>query len=122
MLEKFVYSREKAEGEVVSKVETHTPKIECPDIVKANEPFEVRISITKHPNKLEHSIRYVDVFFVEEGRAFNPIKVAKVQFTPEYVETEAVIKLKIQKSGKIIALAYCNLHGLWENYKEVRVE
>lgn len=122
MLEKFVYSREKAEGEVVSKVETHTPEIECPDIVKANEPFEVRISITKHPNKLEHSIRYVDVFFIEEGRAFNPIKVAKVQFTPEYVETEAVIKLKIQKSGKIIALAYCNLHGLWENYKEVRVE
>ncbi len=122
MLEKFIYSREKAEGEAVSKVETHTPVIECPDVVKAGEPFEVKISVTKHPNKVEHSIRYVDVFFVEEGRAFNPVKVAKVKFTPEYAEAEAVIKLKLQKSGTIVALAYCNLHGLWENYKEVRVE
>ncbi len=122
MLEKFIYSREKAEGEAVSKVETHTPVIECPDVVKAGEPFEVKISVTKHPNKVEHSIRYVDVFFVEEGRAFNPVKVAKVKFTPEYAEAEAVIKLKLQKSGTIVALAYCNLHGLWENYKEVKVE
>lgn len=122
MLEELIYSRERAKGEAVSKVETHTPEIECPDVVKAGEPFEVKISITKHPNKLEHSIRYVDVFFVEEDRAFNPVKVAKVQFTPEYAEAEAVIKLKLQKSGKIIALAYCNLHGLWENVKEVRVE
>ncbi len=122
MLEKFIYSRERAEGEAVSKVETHTPVIECPDVVKAGEPFEVKISVTKHPNKVEHSIRYVDVFFVEEGRAFNPVKVAKVKFTPEYAEAEAVIKLKLQKSGTIVALAYCNLHGLWENYKEVKVE
>ncbi len=122
MLEKFIYSRERAEGEAVSKVETHTPVIECPDVVKAGEPFEVKISVTKHPNKVEHSIRYVDVFFVEEGRAFNPVKVAKVKFTPKYAEAEAVIKLKLQKSGTIVALAYCNLHGLWENYKEVKVE
>ncbi|WP_456327412.1 class II SORL domain-containing protein [Archaeoglobus sp.] len=121
MIEKFVYSREKAEGEAVSKVETHTPEIECPDVVKAGEPFDVRISVAKHPNKPEHSIRYVDVFFAEEGRAFNPVWIARVKFS-EYTEQEAVLKLKLQKSGTIIALAYCNLHGLWENYKEVRVE
>ncbi len=122
MLEEFIYSRERAKEEAVSKVETHTPEIECPDVVKAGEPFEVRISVTKHPNKLEHSIRYVEVFLVEEGRAFNPILVSRAMFTPEYAEAEVTFKLKLQKSGKIIALAYCNLHGLWENVKEVRVE
>ncbi len=122
MIENFIYNKEKAEGEIISKVETHTPEIICPNTVKAGEPFEVKISITKHPNKLEHSIRYVDIFFVEKGRAFNPVKVAKVKFTPEYAEAEAVIKLKIEKSGKIIALAYCNKHGLWESFKEIKVE
>jgi len=122
MLDELIYSKEKAKGELVSKAETHTPDIICPDVVKVDEPFEVKISITKHPNKFEHSIRYVDVFFVEEGRAFNPIKIAKAQFTPEYCEAEVTFKLKIQKSGKIVALAYCNLHGLWEGVKEVRVE
>lgn len=122
MLEDLIYSRERAKGEAISKVETHIPEIVCPDVVKANKPFEVRISVTKHPNKLEHSIRYLDVFFVEDGRAFNPIKVAKSKFTPEYCEAEVVFKLKLQKSGKIVALAYCNLHGLWESVKEVKVE
>ena len=116
MLGDFIRDKGSAKGE------TDAPEIECPDVVKAGEPFEVRISVAKHPNKLEHSIRYVDVFFVEDGREFNPIKVAKAQFTPEYCEAEVTFKLKLNKSGKIVVLAYCNLHGLWENYKEVKVE
>ncbi len=119
MLERFIYGRERVE--VKNKVETHLPKIECPDVVNAEEPFEVSISISKHPSRVEHSIRHVDVFFVEEGRAFNPIRVANVQFTPEYTEAKVVIKLKLKKSGTIIALAYCNLHGLWESCKDVKV-
>jgi len=122
MLEEFIYSAKRVEEGIVSKAGKHIPEIVCPDVVKAGEPFEVKVSIEKHPNMLEHSIRHVELFFVEEGRSFNPIKIAEVQFVPEYSEAEVKLKVRLKKSGSIVALAYCNLHGLWEGMKEVKVE
>jgi superoxide reductase len=29
--------------------------------------------------------------------------------------------VKINEPGKLYALAYCNIHGLWENSKEIRL-
>ncbi|RKZ00666.1 MAG: superoxide reductase, partial [Candidatus Hydrothermota bacterium] len=29
---------------------------------------------------------------------------------------------KTEKSGTILAASYCNIHGLWENSKELKVE
>ncbi|MEM4946415.1 MAG: desulfoferrodoxin family protein, partial [Archaeoglobaceae archaeon] len=34
---------------------------------------------------------------------------------------EASFKLKLNKSGVLYALAYCNLHGLWENRAEINI-
>lgn len=55
-------------GEAISKVESHTPKLEIPETVKANEPFELRIRVGPHPNTVEHSIRRIEVYFEEEDR------------------------------------------------------
>jgi superoxide reductase len=54
----------------------HTPKIEVPDKVKPGEAIRVKVTVGPHPNTMEHSIRWIQVYFVEEGRAFNPINVA----------------------------------------------
>lgn len=118
----MIYSQEKASGEAISKVETHTPKIEAPDSVKAGESFNVKISVGPHPNTVPHSIRYIEVFFYEEGRSFNPITLAKVHLTPEYADPNITLTLKLKKSGVLYAVEYCNLHGLWEARKEVKVE
>ncbi len=118
----LIYSQEKASGEAISKVETHTPKIEAPDSVKAGESFNVKISVGPHPNTVPHSIRYIEVFFYEEGRSFNPITLAKVHLTPEYADPNITLTLKLKKSGVLYAVEYCNLHGLWEARKEVKVE
>ncbi|MGB9831228.1 MAG: class II SORL domain-containing protein, partial [Fervidicoccus fontis] len=109
-------------GEAISKVETHTPKIEAPESVKANEAFTVKISVGPHPNQVSHFIRSLTVYFVEEGRAFNPVHLATVEFEPEYSEPIITLTLKLKKSGTIYALGYCNLHGVWEGKKEVKVE
>jgi len=118
----LIYSPDKASGEAITKVESHTPKIEAPDKVKAGEEFTIRVTVGPHPNKTEHSIRWVEIYFYEEGRAFNPIMLARAFFAPGYVEPEITIKAKLSKSGVIYAIAYCNLHGLWESRKEVKVE
>ncbi len=108
-----------AEGE---KAKNHKPIIECPDSVKAGEEFELKVYVSGHPSRVEHSIRYIEVYLHEDGRAFNPIKLAKAVFTPEYVNPEVTLTLKLEKGGTIFALAYCNKHGIWESGKRIEVE
>jgi len=117
----LIYTPESASGEAISKVETHTPKIEAPEKVEANKPFEIHVSVGPHPNVAAHSIRWIEIYFYEEGRSFNPIHIATVKLAPGYAEPDIRISLKIPKSGVIYAIEYCNLHGLWESRKKVEV-
>lgn len=117
----LIYSPETATGEAITKVESHTPKIEAPEKVSKGETFMVKISVGPHPNTPEHSIREITVYLYEEGRKFNPILLSRVRFAPGIVEPEITLKMKLEKPGVIYAIAYCNLHGLWEGRKRIDV-
>ncbi|MET1160062.1 MAG: class II SORL domain-containing protein [Thermoprotei archaeon] len=121
-LHELIYSPERASGEAVSKIEAHTPKIEAPDKVKADEPFEIRVWVGPHPNTVEHSIRWIEVYFEEDGRSFNPYLLARFMPEPGITEPDLRIRVRLKKSGTIHAIEYCNLHGLWENSKRIEVE
>jgi superoxide reductase len=116
-----IYTYDMAAGEALGKRESHTPKIEAPPKAKPDEPIMVKVSVGPHPNTVEHSIRWLEVFFYEEGRAFNPITLGKVSFNPPTTDPEVVLKVKLAKSGVIHALEYCNLHGLWSGKKEILI-
>jgi superoxide reductase len=116
-----IYTYDLAAGEALGKRESHTPKIEAPVMAKADEAIMVKVSVGPHPNTVEHSIRWLAVFFYEEGRAFNPLTLAKVSFNAPTTEPEIVLKVKLSKSGVIHALEYCNLHGLWSGKKEIKI-
>ncbi len=116
-----IYTYDTAAGEALGKRESHTPKIEAPAMAKADEAIMVKISVGPHPNTVEHSIRWLAVFFYEEGRAFNPLTLAKVSFNAPTTEPEITLKVKLSKSGVIHALEYCNLHGLWSGKKEIKI-
>jgi len=118
----LIYSPEEAPEQVASKAETHTPRIEAPDRVKAGEPFKVRIFVGPHPNEVQHSIRWIEVYFAEEGRTFNPIYIARIDLAPEYAEPDVTLTLRLKKSGTLYVVEHCNLHGLWEARKEIKVE
>lgn len=118
----LIYAQETASGEAISKVESHTPKIESPKTVKADQSFDVRVTVGPHPNTVEHSIRRIEVYFYEEGRPFNPILLTTMNLTPIYTEPDVKLTLKAKKNGTFYALEYCNLHGLWESRKEIKVE
>ncbi len=117
-----IYTPEVEDEMAISKRETHTPRIEAPDTVKAGEAFTVRVFVEGHPNTVQHSFRWFELYLYEENRDFNPVFVARAELTPEIAEQEAIFKMKLSKGGILIALAYCNLHGLWENRKEIKVE
>ncbi len=117
------------------KAEKHVPVIECPDAVKADQVFEVKLGVgveIAHPNTTEHHIRWVRLYFVPEGGgpAFD---VASIEFTahgesgaganqgPVYTHHQGSAHLKLQKGGTLHAASYCNIHGLWESSKAIRV-
>ena len=117
------------------KTEKHAPVIDCVDRVKAGDLFITTISIGKevaHPNTTEHHIRWVSVYFQPEGGIF-PHEVGHFEFSahgestegpnlgPVYTNHEVTISLKISKPGSILATSLCNIHGLWQSGKEIRI-
>jgi superoxide reductase len=117
------------------KQEKHVPVLECPDSVKANECFQIRAQIGKevsHPNTTEHHIRWIRLFFQPEGGKTTYL-VGNFEFCshgessegpdtgPIYTDHKVVASCKISKPGVIYAISYCNIHGLWENSKELKV-
>lgn len=118
------------------KQEKHVPVIEAPDSVKKNEFFAIEVTIGKevaHPNETKHHIRWIDVYFKPDGAKF-PYQIGKAEFTAHgesvegpdtssiYTHHRVSLSFKTEKSGTIIASSYCNIHGLWQNAKELTVE
>lgn len=118
------------------KSEKHVPVIECPDEVTADEMFDVTVTLGKevaHPNTTEHHIRWIQLYFKPEDDKFT-YQVGNFEFTahgeslegadkgPVYTNHSAAGSLKINKSGTLLAAALCNIHGLWENSKAIKVK
>lgn len=125
MVEKFGDMIKTAAHEEKNLMEKHTPFIQAPDEVKAGEVFEVTVIVGKevpHPNTWEHHIKWVQVFVEEEGRAYNPVHVATFDMGPTYGEPKVTFRMKLQKDSKIWVLSYCNLHGLWEASRKVKIK
>jgi superoxide reductase len=117
------------------KVEKHVPVIECADKVKAGELFPVKVTLGKeiaHPNTTEHHIRWISVYFHPDGDKFT-YQVGHFEFTAHgesvegpnkgsvYTQHEVSLSMKTGKAGVIYASALCNIHGLWQSSKEIKV-
>ena len=103
--------------------EKHVPVIHAPESVKAGEFFPVTVVVGEevpHPNTAEHHIKWIQVFAQEEGK--NPIHVLTFDVAAAVVDPNVTFKMKLDKNAVIYALAYCNIHGLWESNFKVDVE
>jgi len=118
------------------QTEKHVPVIECPDRVKAGEIFEVKASIGKevaHPNTTAHHIRWIQLFFMPAGAKFIQ-QVGNFEFSahgeavegpdtgPVYTDHAVTARLQVNKPGTLIATALCNIHGLWENARTIKID
>jgi superoxide reductase len=118
------------------KKEKHIPVIEAPEEIKKGEFFEITVSVGKeipHPNKTEHHIRWIDVYFQPQGEKF-PSQIGKFEFgahgesiegpdaSSVYTHPVVVLSFKSDKPGVIFASSYCNIHGLWQNFKAIDIK
>jgi len=118
------------------KAEKHVPVIEAPEKVKTGEFFKITITVGKeipHPNTTEHHIRWIEVYFLAEGEKF-PYQIGRFEFGSHGESTqgpntsticthpEVACTLKTDKNGTLFATSYCNIHGLWKNSREIKIE
>lgn len=115
------------------KNEKHVPVIECPNGLKKAEFCDVAVTVGKdipHPNTTEHFINWIALYFKPaEGNIYN---LGRAEFLahgestkganqgPAYTNPVACFKIKLDEPGKLIAVSYCNIHGLWESEVEVK--
>jgi len=71
-------------------------------------------------------------FATEKHVPVMPFEVGEISFNvhgdgatanegPVHAISEGSLAVSLNKSGKLIAVSYCNIHGLWESEKEITV-
>jgi superoxide reductase len=120
-------------GKADWKKEKHVPVIECPDKVKSDDMFEVRLTVGKevpHPNTTAHHIRWIALYFLPDGEKFS-YQIARAEFTAHgesaegpdmssiYTKSSFTAWMKTKKPGTLFAVSLCNIHGLWESEKKI---
>jgi superoxide reductase len=100
----------------------HTPIIEAPSKVKADEPVTVKIKVggidgVEHPNTLSHWVNWVALF---AGDRLISRTAFGAELTDGYVVT---VNVTLKESASLRAQEFCNLHGVWEGKpKKIIVE
>jgi len=117
------------------KAEKHVPVISAPDEAKKGENFQVTLTVGKeipHPNKTEHHISWIALYFHPQGEKF-PYQIGKAEFSAHgssvngadtstvYAHPEVTLSFKTDKPGVLLAVSYCNIHGLWQGSKELGI-
>jgi superoxide reductase len=112
------------------------PVIDAPDKIRKAEAVSISLSVGKalpHPNTSEHHIAWLAVYFLPKSEKFAYL-LSRTEFAAHgagtqgpntsgvYTQPAASLNFKTEKSGSLIVIAYCNIHGLWESSKEIEVD
>jgi superoxide reductase len=116
------------------KQEKHVPVIEMPNTVKKDEIVRLTVSVGKqiaHPNTTAHHIASMEVYFHPDGEKF-PILLGRYDFMAHgsgaqgadtstvFTHPEVNVAFKTGKPGKVLAMSYCNIHGLWTSSADLK--
>lgn len=117
------------------KTEKHVPVIDVPETIEKGALISVKVTVGKeiaHPNTTIHHIRWIKLLFWPEEEKY-PYEIGKIEFSSHgesikgadtstvYTEPFGKFRFKTEKSGKLIATSFCNIHGLWKSEKEIKV-
>jgi superoxide reductase len=94
--------------------EKHVPVIELVDCPQCGEKV-VKVTVGKeaaHPNTIEHHIKWIALFGVKGGAA---VHIATFDLGPTYGVPTVVTHANLDGLSELIAVEYCNVHGLWES-------
>ena len=107
-------------GGMAEGKEKHVPVIEIGKGRGEGNVDVVRVVVgreTPHPNTVEHHIAWVELYGVKQNGQV--IELGRTAFAPSYTSPNARFHVPVEQFKAFCALAYCNVHGLWENCLEV---
>nr|QNO58160.1 superoxide reductase [Methanosarcinales archaeon ANME-1 ERB7] len=100
--------------------EKHVPYIEVGKGRGRENVDVVRVVVGKevpHPNTTEHHIAWIELYGVKkEGQV---VHLGRAAFAPTYTTPNARFQVNVEEFKAFCALAYCNIHGLWQNSIEM---
>jgi superoxide reductase len=117
------------------ETEKHVPHIECENAVKRGLPFDVTISLGKnvaHPNTTDHHIRWMSLYFKPHDEE-TMYQVAHYELCghgesargdnegPVHTAHTVTARVALRSAGTLHSMAHCNIHGLWEDAKEIKL-
>jgi len=70
-----------------------------------------------HPNTVEHHIAWIELFGAKKDGQV--VGLGRADFAPSYTSPNVRFQVPVVQFKSFCALAYCNLHGVWENCLEV---
>ncbi len=115
------------------KKEKHVPVIDVAGRPGKDQAVSITVSVGKeipHPNTTAHHISWIEVYFLPKGEKF-PYEIGKFDFISHgesvqgpdtstiYTNPEVNLKFRTEKPGTVLASSYCNIHGLWQNSREL---
>lgn len=109
------------------KGEKHVPVIKAPATAKAGETVRVELNVGEeipHPNTLEHYIAWIKLYFKPAASKIL-VELGELDFRRPgelAAAPKGVVEVALKASGTLIAVSYCNIHGLWESSSEITVE
>ncbi len=94
----------------------HAPVLEMPEEVKYGEPVSVtmRVGQQPHPYQNEHHIQFIELFQ-------NDLYLIHIPFIPVVTRPEVTMTLVFKEGGMLRVVSRCNLHGLWETTRLLKV-
>jgi len=72
---------------------------------------------TPHPSTVEHHIAWIELFGVKKDGQVTDL--GRAAFAPSYAKPNVRFQVAVAEFNAFCALAYCNVHGVWENCIEV---
>ncbi len=100
--------------------EKHVPHIEIITGHGSDGADLVRVLVgkeTPHPNTVEHHIAWVELFGVKtDGQV---VDLGRADFAPSFTAPSISFHAPVEQFKAFHALAYCNIHGVWQGGFEV---
>lgn len=70
-----------------------------------------------HPNTVEHHIAWLELFGVKQDGQV--IDLGRATLGPSYTSPNVRFQVPVAAFKAFCALAYCNIHGVWQNCVEM---
>ena len=100
--------------------EKHVPVIEIDKGQRKEVEDIVRVIVGKdvpHPNTMEHHIAWIELYGVKkEGQV---VHLGRAAFAAGYTNPNVRFQVPVAEFKAFCALAYCNVHGAWQNCIEI---